>query len=592
MKAVFPRSHYKADASGYTPYDDLLPVLNEKHRNLIRQIAYRILGQGKKYRVLEKTVNYALAPREESEEDNKELLPLITLWPFLPAGLRFAFARAVKAKNPKKSDYLLTVCMPFLSDSPVSGMKLVDGYVDEVEAAWYDGGATEQVVTNGADNIQEFESQFSRLLAEGALFLHNIGKSSFDRELHTHIPFGFLSELLIEYPNPVLSSFIYPHRDEVGEDWKESGRHLAEEFSRERFSSDHTMRSPLCIQDAAELTVSLFYGVNTGQSDLALALAEFASCFQADLTSDVPSCWVHETSSGGRYQNADHRLTVFMRAYRAAEVEGFLDLSGALLAFLIFTQAIAFEGRVGDLRELSPAIRKSLGGPAGAMVRRACEIAYEAAQLNEQCGIERLFFGSISAGNVGRSPLQILPLSFPRKRSEANSWFEAQIGEEAWAQLDDRTQELFVDAELKWASCHREAGADIVNWNGLGLEFVTPIEFELETRLKEFYQSRDFQDYLASKGQRVPKQPTLGNLIFYIFRYRDYPEPLKRLIVDCAGALPYNKNVKRHLEKLVEYRNDAAHARAFDAKRFVTFRQFLFQDGFLRQFITSLTKED
>lgn len=332
----------------------------------------------------------------------------------------------------------------------------------------------------------------------------------------------------------------------------------------------------------------------------------------------IEDCDVLLLLAGGYYEHAviscgcfDHRLSAlekteclnkvqhyYLVVYNKLLQEALPELAVAMLTNYLYLRCFWAKGRFGSMPELMPAVCQALSLPGAKVLKHAITLIVKFTE--DQFSDDPIAAGSVAYFRPYISQAAELHLleggtkkTLVRKSSESEvlSSYEEMLGTERWHKLSLDSQNCLVSAELLWRNSAVEFGFGIKDWSGYITTCCKAIEGELVERLRDFFESQEYDLYLAGKGFTKPTKPTAGWLLKELKFYEQMPPELKAVLDATKIQLIEKKELVGHLLDIVNnYRNVAAHPAITSARRFAEFKEKLFQGGLLQRFIDAFVE--
>ncbi len=336
--------------------------------------------------------------------------------------------------------------------------------------------------------------------------------------------------------------------------------------------------------------------IGTDKADLLQLLADGdLDCTFLDLIYDENS-GMSEERHASYYAQAEfynNRQEIYLQLFAQAHAEGLYELGTSLLSLYLFYRAVYMKGRLNFSSEMVEAINKALVLPGARTLRHTLKFAVESVEryfsadpiANCSALILRQFLPQgavfkVLPGGVGQEG------AISRGGNEVESFLVAELGESRWGKLSENSRSCLVSAELQWKLNAHEFGFGIKDWSGLITTYCKAIEGELVDRLSDFFDSNEYESYLADKNLKRPTKATAGWLLKELRSFEHLPENLQELLNNSRIHIACDKDIVNRLYDVVQnYRNISAHHSAVSMKQFADFKEKMFQSGLLHRFI-------
>lgn len=272
------------------------------------------------------------------------------------------------------------------------------------------------------------------------------------------------------------------------------------------------------------------------------------------------------------------RGNVYMRLFDACEEEGFLHLATAVLAYFVFSQAIAHKGNLGPWLAIVKRLERSRQYPGHEMIKQALDVA--ALLATDRFPLTAIAIQSWRVDAQTQPNSNVVDLSSALtaggvNRSEFEAEWKNHLGS-GWNILCSKSQDHLIDGDWKWSMDFRVFCKGMKSWGGVGLDYAQAIEAELGTRLHWLPTSPLFKDYCHAVGRKPDKHLALGTLVKTL---RDKKLLGDRLLADIESAGVRCQNdptLMKQLSKLVDLRNKAAHPNGFGPQEYTEIKELVF----------------
>lgn len=293
-------------------------------------------------------------------------------------------------------------------------------------------------------------------------------------------------------------------------------------------------------------------------------------------------------------ENCNHAFIYYQAAYHKAVEEGLYELGAALLSFYLVARTFICKGNLGNLAEIVQLIDKAIVLPGSACLKTTLgHINYLIMKYYPNEQLPQLANKVISQYLPLKAKLHVLKGG---KASEELRYSEPdvtallirELGVDRWEKLSQTSQQLIISAEMLWKNSAVEFGFGIKDWSGIITPYCKAIEYELVERLKEFYYSEEYFNYLKGKGQNRGANPTAGGLLYEIKAFKILPEGLQQYLIRSNLKLWEDQKLTiKLIDIMTNYRNKAAHKDIVGMKVYTEFKEKLFNDRILHTFIDS-----
>ena len=257
-----------------------------------------------------------------------------------------------------------------------------------------------------------------------------------------------------------------------------------------------------------------------------------------------------------------NRCDTYMRLFDACEEEGFQHLATAVLAFFVFSQAVAHKGKLGTWCEIAKRVERAAQYPGQEMVEIALRVA--AAFAHESSPLTELAIRSLLTNPKEEHSSNVVDISTARaaamrSRAEFEYAWKERLSPLRWNKLSTKCQNFLVAGDVQWSRNSADFWKADMDFGSIGLDYAKAIEAELGKRLEWLPTSTLFTKHCESVGFKPPKQMTLGAIVETLRGRHPLPEPLRHEI-ETAGVRCHNDNeLMKQLKKLAALRNEAAH---------------------------------
>lgn len=281
----------------------------------------------------------------------------------------------------------------------------------------------------------------------------------------------------------------------------------------------------------------------------------------------------------------------YLRVWREAINEGYVELANSCLAFFLFSQPQLCEGRLhSDWRALTEMFQASCGMPGERAVRDAAGIALGIIrEKGYGNGLDALNLeGWASDTAIEPANVEQLLHGIAVHRS-AEAALQKAIGQEAWVKLSTGAKFSLLTAEKSWMAISSEVGFGTSDVGQIAVGYVKAIELELTSRCNFLLTSSTYHAYCQDKfGRSANPYLTLGSVINVL---RDYPklsEGFQQEIEATGMTLQHDSGLVKRLLGWTNLRNDGAHSDHVGDEKLIKLRTDLFKNGVFKRFVESL----
>ena len=260
--------------------------------------------------------------------------------------------------------------------------------------------------------------------------------------------------------------------------------------------------------------------------------------------------------------NSLDRCDTYMSLFDACEEEGFQHLACAVLAFFLFSQAVAHKGNLGPWCEIAKRVERAAQYPGQEMVGQALRVA--TAVAHESSPLTALAIRSLLTTTQVERSSNVVELSTARaaamqSRAEFEEEWKVRLGPLRWDKLNTKCRGFLVSGDMHWSRIGIEFWKDDMDFGSMGLDYAKAIEAELGKRLEWLPASTLFMDHCKSVDFKAPEQMTLGAIVETLRGRHPLPHSLRHEIENAGVRCQDNDELMKLLKKLVALRNEAAH---------------------------------
>lgn len=305
--------------------------------------------------------------------------------------------------------------------------------------------------------------------------------------------------------------------------------------------------------------------------------------------------WGHDAADGGnqelpaffgmRVRDSDEhknwRFRDWQNLISSARKEGLHKFANALLSIFIFSQSLRYQGDIGNFQKLIGLVETARKRPGSEMVDRAVSIAKEVAEVYDN-KVWTTYLGNIA---YETTDYQISPVGPIDDTSEAAVTEELVnlLGEERWVRLCEPAREFLINAQQSYYA-HRNllfSGAK-TQWGALALEYIKPLEAELNYRLRKVYFREDLAEF------RTADKPTLGSYIEMLRCAENLSDEAQQAIAETT-SVQTNRELLNRIDRIRTYhRNPGSHIDSYPPEKLDELRHQMFRKNLLGSFIDHL----
>jgi hypothetical protein len=292
------------------------------------------------------------------------------------------------------------------------------------------------------------------------------------------------------------------------------------------------------------------------------------------------------------------KQAVYLVLFDKALEEGFFELANALISLYLMARALFCQCRFPVSKELQRAISTGLSLPGFRTLKHTLETiigwsekyfpSEPLAKLSVK--IFKQFLPKQASLHLinNQGPTESKKNSAIEKEVEAS--FVEQLGQERWNKLSGESKRQLKSAEVLWRRCYADFGFGVQDWSGLVNNYCKVIEKELTDKLCVFYASEEYKVFYETRNHKaIPRHPTTGLLLKELQYYEKLPIGLQELLNNSSQSIHKDKKLSSQLQKLVDFRNQAAHKEEFDMVKYAEFKKLYFSEKVIHRFIDCLS---
>lgn len=256
------------------------------------------------------------------------------------------------------------------------------------------------------------------------------------------------------------------------------------------------------------------------------------------------------------------RCDTYLKLFDACEEEGLQHLASAVLAFFVFSQAVAHKGNLGTWCEIAKRVERATKYPGQEMVEQALQ--FTAAFAHESFPLAELAIRSLLANPKEAHSSNVVDISIARaaamrSRAEFEDEWKERLSPLRWNKLSTKCQNFLVAGDQHWSRISLEFWKEEMDFGSVGLDYAKAFEAELGKRLEWLPTSTLFIKHCESVGFKPPKQMTLGAIVETLRGKHPLPESLRHEVENAGVHCHNNNELMKQLKKLAALRNKAAH---------------------------------